>query len=80
MIGIVARLGVEDEVERELRRVFEFFSGGEDVMTAQDLRSAMERLGESLKEREINQILGDLDLNSDGYIDFETFLEAMLIE
>lgn len=80
MIGIVARLSVEDEVERELRRVFEFFSGGEDVMTAQDLRSAMERLGETLKEREINQILTDLDLNSDGYIDFETFLEAMLIE
>ena len=70
MIGIVARLGVEDEVERELRRVFQFFSAGEDFLTAQDMRTALERLGENLKQREINQILVDMDLNSNGYIDF----------
>ena len=80
MIGIVARLGVEDEVEREMRKVFYFFSGGEEVLTAADLRGGMERLGEGLKEREVNQILLEMDLNSDGYIDFETFLEAMMVE
>lgn len=70
MIGVVARLGVEDEVERELRKVFYFFSAGEEVLAAADLRSGMERLGEGLKERELNQILQEMDLNSDGYIDF----------
>jgi hypothetical protein len=41
MIGIVARLGVEDEVEREMRKIFYFFSGGEETLTAQDLKTGM---------------------------------------
>lgn len=36
-------------MERELKKVFYFFSGGEEVLTAADLRNGMERLGEGLK-------------------------------
>ncbi len=41
MIGLYARLGVEDEVERQLKKIFDFFSGGDDYLTAQDMKSAL---------------------------------------
>jgi Ca2+-binding EF-hand superfamily protein len=37
-------------------------------------------LGESLKDKEVNQIFVELDLSFNGYINFETFLEAMVRE
>jgi hypothetical protein len=35
VIGLVARVGVDEEIERDMRKIFDFFSGGEDYISTQ---------------------------------------------
>ena len=65
-------------METDFRKIFEFFSGGDEYLTAQELEAGLARLGDSMKERDVNQIFIELDLNFNGYISFETFLEAIV--
>lgn len=64
---------------KELRDAFkEFDSNGDGQISVMELREAMRKLmGEQLTNREIDEILRDVDLNGDGLVDFEEFVRMM---
>ncbi|XP_029907833.1 calcium-binding protein 4 [Myripristis murdjan] len=61
---------------KELRSAFkQFDSDGDGKITLDELKEAMKSLlGEKLKKGELEEILGDIDLNKDGTIDFDEFV------
>ncbi|XP_047189859.1 calcium-binding protein 4 [Scophthalmus maximus] len=61
---------------RELRSAFKQFDcDGDGKITFDELKEGMKTLlGEKLKKGELEEILGDIDLNKDGNIDFDEFV------
>ncbi|XP_071373196.1 calcium-binding protein 4 [Centroberyx affinis] len=61
---------------KELRCAFKQFDcDGDGKITLDELKEAMKSLlGEKLKKGELEEILGDIDLNKDGTIDFDEFV------
>lgn len=70
VIGLYARFNIDEEVEKDFRNIFNYFSSGEEFISASDLKNGLQRLGTGLKEKEINSIFKELDLNCDGFISF----------
>ncbi|KAK7929643.1 hypothetical protein WMY93_006038 [Mugilogobius chulae] len=60
----------------ELRCAFKQFDcNGDGKITVEELKEGMKTLlGEKLKKGELEEILGDIDLNKDGCIDFDEFV------
>ncbi len=44
---------------------------GDGHITAEELRSAMRRLGEQISDEEVDQLIAAADANGDGVIDYE---------
>ncbi|KAM9857514.1 calcium-binding protein 4 [Aulostomus maculatus] len=61
---------------KELRCAFKQFDcDGDGKITLEELKEGMKNLlGEKLKKGELEEILGDIDLNKDGNIDFDEFM------
>ncbi|XP_053274636.1 calcium-binding protein 4 isoform X1 [Pleuronectes platessa] len=61
---------------KELRCAFKQFDcDGDGKITCDELKEGMKTLlGEKLKKGELEEILGDIDLNKDGNIDFDEFV------
>ncbi|XP_074486137.1 calcium-binding protein 4 [Sebastes fasciatus] len=61
---------------KELRCAFKQFDcDGDGKITLDELKEGMKTLlGEKLKKGELEEILGDIDLNKDGTIDFDEFV------
>ncbi|XP_040002419.1 calcium-binding protein 4 [Xiphias gladius] len=61
---------------KELRCAFKQFDcDGDGKITFDELKEGMKTLlGEKLKKGELEEILGDIDLNKDGNIDFDEFV------
>ncbi|XP_058497076.1 calcium-binding protein 4 [Solea solea] len=61
---------------KELRCAFrQFDCDGDGKITFDELKEGMKTLlGEKLKKGELEEIIGDIDLNKDGNIDFDEFL------
>ncbi|XP_008284487.1 calcium-binding protein 4 [Stegastes partitus] len=61
---------------KELRCAFKQFDcDGDGKITFDELKEGMKTLlGEKLKKGELEEILGDIDLNKDGNIDFDEFM------
>lgn len=52
--------------------LLQFDSNGDGQISLAELREAMKKLmGQQLNQREIDEILRDVDLNGDGLVDFE---------
>ncbi|XP_012581055.1 PREDICTED: calcium-binding protein 2 [Condylura cristata] len=64
---------------RELRDAFrEFDTDGDGRISLGELRAALKALlGQRLSQREVDEILQDVDLNGDGLVDFEEFVRMM---
>lgn len=59
----------------------QFDSDGDGQISLGELREAMKKLmGEQLNQREIDEILRDVDLNGDGQVDFEGGLLMLLVK
>lgn len=70
--------GDEPTEEEELRAVFQVFDQTKSgYITAADLKSAMVNLGERLTTEELQAMIDAADIDGDGRIDYNEFLQMM---
>jgi centrin-1 len=67
----------EEEIE-EIREAFNLFdTDGSGTIDPKELKAAMQSLGFEAKNQTIYQMIGDIDKDGSGEIDFEEFLDMM---
>ncbi|KAK4440958.1 Calmodulin-like protein 3 [Sesamum alatum] len=67
----------------ELRRVFSMFDrNGDGKISRKELSDSLENLGIHIPEKELGQMIENVDANGDGYVDLEEFgtLYAAIME
>jgi Ca2+-binding EF-hand superfamily protein len=70
--------GAEPTEEDELRAVFQVFDQNKNgYITAAELKSAMINLGERLTTEELQAMINAADIDGDGQIDYNEFLQMM---
>lgn len=70
--------GAEPTEEEELRAVFQVFDQNKNgYITAAELKSAMINLGERLTTEELQAMINAADIDGDGQIDYNEFLQMM---
>lgn len=65
-----------DEETREAFRVFD--KDGNGFISAAELRHVMTNLGENLTDAEVNEMIGEADINGDGQVNYEEFVSMMM--
>ncbi|XP_053388872.1 uncharacterized protein LOC123524074 [Mercenaria mercenaria] len=64
--------------QRELREAFNVFDkDGDGFISAEELRVVMTNLGEKLTKKEVDEMLREADINGDGKIDYDEFVQMM---
>lgn len=72
------RPGLSKEEIEEIREAFNLFdTDGSGSIDPRELKSAMQSLGFEAKNATIYQMIGDIDKDNSGSIDFEEFLDMM---
>merc|ERR1719223_2709850 len=72
------RPGLSEEEIEEIREAFNLFdTDASGTIDPKELKSAMQSLGFEAKNQTIYQMIGDIDKDGDGSIDFEEFLDMM---
>ena len=72
------RPGLSEEEIEEIREAFNLFdTDGSGTIDPKELKAAMQSLGFEAKNQTIYQMIGDIDKDNDGSIDFEEFLDMM---
>ena len=73
-----ARRASQEEQKQEIREAFDLFdTDGSGTIDPKELKAAMQSLGFEAKNQTIYQMIGDIDKDNDGSIDFEEFLDMM---
>lgn len=68
-----------DDVSKDLIAAFRVFDKDRNgFITKDELRTAMEMIGERVTEAELNQLLAMADIDRDGRINYEEFARLML--
>lgn len=68
-----------DDVEGELKAAFKIFDvDGNGMIEIEDIKYALELIGEPITDEEVTQILVIADLDKDGSISYEEFLKLIL--
>ncbi|XP_073004090.1 calmodulin-like protein 30 [Typha latifolia] len=68
-------LTFEPDIE-EMKKVYNKISGTEGKISRRDLRSLLEKLGQTNATCQAKQMMDAADLNKDGFIDFDEFMEV----
>ena len=68
--------GLSEEEIEEIREAFNLFdTDGSGTIDPKELKAAMQSLGFEAKNQTIYQMIGDIDKDGSGSIDFEEFLD-----
>lgn len=74
----VERPGLNDDEVEEIREAFNLFDTDQSgTISAKELKGAMQSLGFEAKNATIYKMIGELDGDGSGSIDFEEFLDMM---
>jgi len=74
---MVNKMNSGDE-EAELQETFKYFDqGGKGYITRENLKEAMAKMGNTLTELEIDDMINEADIDGDGTIDYEEFVKMM---
>lgn len=69
----------DDDVEADLKAAFMVFdTDGSGFIERSELKSAMKVIGETLSDRDIDELLQTTDADNDGKINYEEFIKALL--
>ncbi|CAG8764332.1 16472_t:CDS:2, partial [Cetraspora pellucida] len=68
----------ESDNDRALREAFKVYDkDGNGFITAAELKSAMESIGEKISYKEVEEMISHADLDGDGRINYEEFIRMM---
>lgn len=69
----------EDDAEADLKAAFMVFDRDRNgYITRDELKSAMQVMGETLSERDLDELLRTTDHDRDGKINYEEFIKTLL--
>ncbi|XP_052741599.1 calcium-binding protein E63-1 isoform X3 [Bicyclus anynana] len=69
----------EEEITRDLLAAFKVFDRDDNgYITRDELRTALEMIGEPVTDAQLNQVLALGDIDRDGRIDYEEFVKMLL--
>ncbi len=69
---------VPDSRLKEYRDAFELFDKDKDgTITAKELANVMKSLNQDPSEQELNEMIAEVDIDGNGHIDFEEFVNLM---
>ena len=78
-MNIMAKRGNEGNTEEELNKAFKIFDKeNTGYISAAELRGVMTTLGEKLTDEEIEDLIKEADIDSDGMINYHEFVKMML--
>eukprot|EP00798_Chlamydomonas_sp_ICE-L_P031457 gene31457-6640_t len=76
---LMARKMKETDQEEELREAFKVFDkDGNGFISASELRHVMTNLGERLTDEEVDEMIREADVDGDGQVNYEEFVNMML--
>ena len=79
MLSLIARKMKDDDTEEEVKTAFKVFDrNNTGEIEIDDLKRVMTNLGDKLTDEEIKYIINEADVNGDGVIDNEEFIDMMM--
>ena len=77
-LTMMARKIKDIDSEEEIRDAFRVFDkDGNGFISTTELRHVMTNLGEKLTDQEVNEMIGEADVDGDGQINDEEFVTMM---
>ena len=78
-VKIMAKKMKENESEESIREAFKVFDkNGNGLISAVELRHVMTNLGEKLSEEEVEEMLQEAVIDTDGNINYNDFIKMMM--
>ena len=78
-LSLMSHVANDTDDEEELRAAFRAFDNeGKGFIPAAALRHVMTNLGDKLPEDEVDEMMREANINSDGQIDYEDFVTMMM--
>ncbi|XP_054160484.1 calcium-binding protein E63-1-like [Oppia nitens] len=69
----------DNDVEEDLKAAFSVFDSDKNgFITRDELKSAMQLIGETITDRDLDQLLNATDIDKDGKINYEEFIKCLL--
>lgn len=68
-----------DDIEQDLTAAFSVFDRDKNgFITKDELKSAMQLMGETLTDSDLDELLKATDIDNDGKINYEEFIKMLL--
>ncbi len=76
-IGLIIRKTKESDLDDEIKDAFGVFDkDGNKIITSHEMRGVMSRI-KVISEEDIEEMIGEADIDGDGQIDYEEFIRMM---
>lgn len=77
-LTVMARKMKDTDSAQEIKEAFRVFDKeGKGFISAAELRNVMTNLGEKLTDEEVDEMIRDADIDGDGQINYEEFVQMM---
>ncbi|KAG6506705.1 calmodulin-like [Zingiber officinale] len=78
-LNLMARKMKDADSEEELMEAFKVFDKDSNgFISAQELRHVMTSLGEKLTDEEVDEMIREADIDGDGQVNYQEFVQMML--
>ena len=75
------KMGDANNPDAALRAAFSIFDkDGDGTISADEIRDVMHEMGEPVLDHDIEKVIGDIDVNGDGHVDYDEFSRVVTKE